>query len=286
MIDAHFHVWRIARGDYDWLAGEDARLRRDFTVDDWVAAGVPTPVRAGVLVQAAPTDAETEFVLSVARERPELVAGVVGWVDLAADDAAARVERLAAQPRLVGLRPWLQALDDPDWVLTPSVARGLAAIESADLVYEALARPVHLGRLVEVARRRPGLRIVVDHAAKPDIAADAFEPWASDLRRLAEAPNVVCKLSGLLTEAGDRVDAAALRPYVETVLDAFGPGRVLWGSDWPVVTTVADYASWLATATSLVPPRDHEAVFTTSAVAAYRLTVSATADQTGPEEQR
>ena len=280
MIDAHFHVWRIARGDYDWLVGEDAALRRDFSMTDWVAAGAATPVRAGVLVQAAPTDAETEYVLSVAREHPDLVAGVVGWVDLAADDAAARVERLAAQPRVVGLRPWLQAIPDPDWILAPAVTRGLAAIESADLVYEALVRPVHLSRLVELVRRRPNLRIVLDHAAKPDIAADVFAPWAADLRRLAEAPTVVCKLSGLLTEAGTRTDAAALRPYVETVLEAFGPQRVLWGSDWPVVTTVADYASWLALATSLVPPADHAAVFTTNAVAAYRLTVPALADGT------
>ncbi|WP_213455599.1 amidohydrolase family protein [Rhizomonospora bruguierae] len=279
MIDAHFHVWQVARGDYDWLAGEAASLRRTFSVDDWVAATAPTPVRAGVLVQATPTDAETEFVLSVARAHPDLVAGVVGWADLAAGDAAERVERLAGEPGVVGLRPWLQAIPDPDWILAPAVGRGLRAIESADLVYEALVRPVHLSRLVEVVRRHPGLRIVVDHAAKPDIAADAFAPWASDLRRLAEAPTVVCKLSGLLTEAGTRTDAAALRPYVETVLEAFGPRRVLWGSDWPVVTTVADYPAWLAMARSLVPPEHHEAVFTTSARRAYRLATQAVAEQ-------
>jgi L-fuconolactonase len=221
----------------------------------------------------------------VAREHPDLVAGVVGWVDLAADDAPARVERLAAQPRVVGLRPWLQAIADPDWILAPAVARGLAAIESADLVYEALVRPVHLSRLAEVVRRHPGLRIVVDHAAKPDIAADAFEPWASDLRRLAEVPAVVCKLSGLLTEAGTRTDPAALRPYVETVLEAFGPQRVLWGSDWPVVTTVADYPAWLAMTTSLVPAQEHEAVFTTSARRAYRLAAAATADETATGQE-
>jgi L-fuconolactonase len=271
MIDAHFHVWRVARGDYDWLAGEDASLRRDFTVDDWAAAGAPTPVRAGVLVQAAPTAAETEFLLSVAQQRPDLVLGVVGWADLAADDAPARVERLAAHPRVVGLRPWLQAIADPDWILAPAVARGLDAIEAADLVYEALVRPVHLSRLAEVVRRHPGLRIVVDHAAKPDIAADAFQPWASDLRRLAAVDTVVCKLSGLLTEAGTRTDAAALRPYVETVLEAFGPQRVLWGSDWPVLTTVTEYRAWHDMARALVPAEAHDAVFAASARRAYRL---------------
>lgn len=271
MIDAHFHVWRLDRGDYDWLAAEDSVLRRDFSVDDWVAASAATPVRAGILVQAAPTAAETAFVLSVARQRAEKVVGVVGWADLAADDAAAMVERLAGEPEVVGIRPWLQSIADPDWILAPAVARGLDAIEAVDLVYEALVRPVHLSRLAELVRRRPGLRIVVDHAAKPDIAADAFRPWASDLRRLAEAETVTCKLSGLLTEAGTRTEADALRPYVETVLEAFGPQRVLWGSDWPVVTTVADYQAWHAMARSLVPSELHDAVFATNARRAYRL---------------
>lgn len=271
MIDAHFHVWRLARGDYDWLADEDASLGRDFSVDDWAAACASTPVRAGILVQAAPTAAETAFVLSMARQRPDLVLGVVGWADLAAADAPATVERLAADPRIVGLRPWLQAIADPDWILAPAVARGLDAIEAVDLVYEALVRPVHLTRLAEVVWRHPGLRIVVDHAAKPDVARDAFEPWASDLRRLAEADTVMCKLSGLLTQASTPTDVAALRPYVETVLDAFGPQRVLWGSDWPVVTTVADYPAWHAMARALLPPETHDAVFATTVRQAYRL---------------
>jgi L-fuconolactonase len=271
VIDAHFHVWRLDRGNYDWLAAEDASLRRDFSVEDWSAATAPTPVRAGVLVQAAPSAAETDFVVAVARQHPDQVLGVVGWADLAADDAPARVEQLAAQPQLVGVRPWLQAIEDPDWILAPAVARGLAAIEAAGLVYEALVRPVHLGRVAEVARRQPGLRIVVDHGAKPDIARDAFQPWASDLRRVAAAGDIYCKVSGLLTEAGTRADTDSLRPYVETVLDAFGPDRVLWGSDWPVVTTVADYATWHAMARDLVPPAAHDAVFTTNASRAYDL---------------
>jgi L-fuconolactonase len=271
VIDAHFHVWRLARGDYDWLAGEDASLRRDFTVDDWLAARVQTPVRAGILVQAAPTAAETEFALDVAREHRDLVLGVVGWADLAAGDAPARVEALAARPRLVGVRPWLQAITDPDWILAPAAGRGLDAVEAAGLVYEALVRPVHLTRVAEVARRHPGLRIVVDHGAKPDIARDEFQPWAGDLREVAAAGDTFCKLSGMLTEAGDRAGPGPLRPYVETVLDAFGPERVLWGSDWPVLTTVAGYRSWLDMARELVPAEAHEAVFEASARRAYRL---------------
>lgn len=271
MLDAHFHVWDYARDDYHWLADEDASLRRDFTVDDWVAATTATPVRAGILVQATPTAAETTFVRAVAKQHPQMILGVVGWADLAADDAPARVEELAADPLVVGLRPWLQAIADPDWVLMPAVEPGLRAIESAGLVYEALIRPAHLPRLVNLVNRQPELRVVVDHAAKPDIAADAFQPWATCLRRLAEAETVTCKLSGLLTEAGARTDGDSLRPYVETVLEAFGPDRVLWGSDWPVLGTVAEYPAWHAMARELVPAPAHAAVFGDTARRTYRL---------------
>jgi len=271
MIDAHVHVWRIARGDYDWLAGEDAALRRDFTVDDWAVAAAPTSIRAAVLVQATPTAAESAYVQSIARAHPDCVVGVVGWAGLAAADAPARVADLAADPLVVGVRPWLQAIDDPDWILRPAVARGLRAIEEADLVYEALARPVHLPRLVELVERQPGLRVVLDHAAKPDIANGVFDSWAADMRRLAAAGPVVCKLSGLLTEAGTHTAPEDLRPFVETMLAAFGPDRVMWGSDWPVVSTVAPYADWHAIARTLVPTSDHEAVFGGTAVRAYGL---------------
>ena len=271
MIDAHVHVWQIARGDYDWLAGEDVALRRDFTLEDWATAAAPTPVTAAVLVQATPTAAESTFVRSVAAANPDRVVGVVGWAALEDADAPARVAELAEDPVVVGVRPWLQAIEDPSWILRADVARGLAAVEEAGLVYEALALPVHLSRLVELVERRPGLRVVLDHAAKPDIAHGALDAWAADLGRLAAAGPVVCKLSGLLTEAGSRTSEADLRPYVETVLTAFGPDRVMWGSDWPVVSTVASYADWHTMARALVPAADHDAVFADTARRAYGL---------------
>lgn len=262
MIDAHLHVWQIARGDYDWLDGEDASLSRDFTIEDWSEAAADTPVDECVIVQAAPTRAETDFVLEVARSHADRVRGVVGWIDL--DDASAPrdVATLAANPFLVGVRPWLQAIEDPDWILEQRVDPALAAIEKAGIVYEALIKPVHLSRIAELLQRRPALRVIIDHGGKPNIATDDFESWAKDLRHVAASSDTVaCKVSGLLTEAGARAGREALVPYVDTILQAFGPERVLWGSDWPVVTTVRGYADWFEMASRLVPVEYHDSVF-------------------------
>lgn len=272
MIDAHVHVWQVDRGDYDWLADEDASLSRDFTLDDWSEAAAATPVDGCVIVQATPTDAETDYVLGLAHANRDLVRGVVGWVDFDSADAPERIAALAENPLLVALRPWLQAIDDPDWILSPNVENSLDALQNAGLVYEALIKPVHLTRISELVRRRPGLQIIVDHGAKPDIADDDFEPWAADLRALAATSDeVVCKLSGLLTEAGHRTSSYELQPYIAAILDAFGPDRVLWGSDWPVVTTVAPYADWFAMAHDLVPAEQRDAVFGQTAQRIYGL---------------
>ncbi len=275
MIDAHVHVWQIARGDYDWLAGEDAALRRDFTLEDWATASAPTPVTSR---GAGPGDAHGRRVgLRAVGGRPRTpTASSASWAGRRSRTPTPRraVAALAEDPVVVGVRPWLQAIEDPNWILRADVAHGLAAVEEAGLVYEALALPVHLSRLVELVERRPGLRVVLDHAAKPDIAHGALDAWAADLGRLAAAGPVVCKLSGLLTEAGSRTSAADLRPYVETVLAAFGPDRVMWGSDWPVVSTVASYPQWHAMARSLVPAADHDAVFAGTARHAYGLGTS------------
>jgi L-fuconolactonase len=278
VIDAHLHLWRLDRGDYDWLADEDPSLSRDFTLEEWAGEAGPLGVTAGVLVQAAPTVAETAYVLDLARSDPSRILGVVGWRDLAAPGAAAAI-RAGEPSALVALRPWLQAIDDLDWVLAPSVMSSLAAMEARGLVYEALIRPAHLPRVLMVARRLPGLNVVVDHGAKPDVAAGELDRWAADLTALAACPNVFCKVSGLLTEAAADHGAEDVRPYVETILGAFGPGRVLWGSDWPVVTTRASYAEWFAMASVLVPHEWHDDVFDATARRAYGLATPTEGDQ-------
>jgi L-fuconolactonase len=244
VVDAHFHCWRLDRGDYGWLTPALAPIHRDIAIADWQRESRQCGVQAGILVQAAPTAAETRFLLDQARG-DDAVLGVVGWIDLLATDAPQRIAALAtAEPKLRGLRPMLQDIADLDWILQPALAPALEAIAARGLVFDALVKPVHLPRVLALSRRHPGLRIVIDHGAKPDIAARQWEPWASEIQALAERHNVVCKMSGLLTEAGPRPPRNAARAWCDHLLRCFGPQRVLWGSDWPVLELAASYGDW------------------------------------------
>ncbi|HEY3047469.1 MAG TPA: amidohydrolase family protein [Polaromonas sp.] len=242
-IDAHFHCWQLARGDYGWLTPALVPIYRDVTVNDWRVESAPLGVTGGVLVQAAPTEAETHFLLAQADAHPQVL-GVVGWVDLLAADAPARIEALARHPKLKGLRPMLQDIDDPAWILQPLLAPALQAMADAGLVLDALVKSAHLSHILTLAGRYPDLRLVIDHAAKPAIAAGEWQPWADGMARLAAETGAMCKLSGLLTEAGPAPAPGAVRRWAEHVLACFGAARVVWGSDWPVLELAGSYALW------------------------------------------
>jgi L-fuconolactonase len=270
MIDAHFHIWRPARGDYGWLTPALVPLYRDVSIADWRGQAAPCGVTGGILVQAAPTEAETRFLLEAAAAVPDgAVLGVVGWVDFEQADAACRVAHAAASPRLKGLRPMLQDIPDPDWILQASLAPGLAAMAEHHLAFDALVRPVHLPRIRALAARHPDLTLIIDHGAKPDIAGDSFSLWAGEIERIARDTAAFCKLSGLLTEAGST--PGRVPRYMAHLLACFGPDRVIWGSDWPVLELAGSYAHWHAMAQAAVPPADRAAVFGTNARRAYRL---------------
>lgn len=251
MIDAHCHFWRLSRGDYGWLDGTGgplAPIRRDFLPADY-----PGGARM-VAVQAAPTLAETDFLLSLAAREPRIV-GVVGWVDLAAPGAPAALAARARDPRFKGVRPMLQDIAATDWLETAPRADALAALRDLGLRFDALVTERHLGGLARFAARNPDLPLVVDHAAKPSPGAAWMPDWAEGMRVLARLPWVQCKLSGLLTELSPecRADpAAALRPIVVQLLDWFGPERLIWGSDWPVLTLAAGYEDWRALTRTLL----------------------------------
>lgn len=270
MIDAHFHIWQLSRGDYGWLTPDLGSIHRDVALDDWRAQARPCGVVGGVLVQAAPSAAETTFLLHQA-ETADDVLGVVGWADLSAPDAAREVERLAREPKLKGLRPMLQDIVDPDWILAQALAPALAAMAAHDLVFDALIKPVHLPRILELARRQPELRIVIDHAAKPDIAGGQWDDWARGMERLARETGAWCKLSGLWTEAGPGAPGAVLERHARHVLDVFGAERVVWGSDWPVLELAGDYRAWFELAWNLVDARARPAVFGGNARRVYGL---------------
>lgn len=269
-IDAHQHVWRLARGDYGWLTPQLAPIFRDFTLDDLRPELARHGIGATILVQAAPTTAETAFLLETASDDP-LVAGVVGWADFDTADADGIVQA-AAHPMLVGLRPMVHDIADDDWLLRPGLAPSLDAMARQGLVFDALVRPRHLSRLMMVADRHPDLTFVLDHLGKPDIASGGQEQWFADLARLAERRNVVCKLSGLATEARPDWTVQDLGPYIDHALTCFGADRLLWGSDWPVVAMAGGYQRWRAAseqALAGLAPAEREAVFGGTAARVY-----------------
>lgn len=250
MIDAHCHFWRLDHNDCTWPPPDLAAIHRDFLPDDWAAVARPCRIDAAIAVQSQPSERDTAWLLQLARDDAR-IAGVVGWVDLVAPDAPDRIAALAEHPKLRGLRPMLQDLPDDDWILQAAVAPAVDAMIAHRLCFDALVRPRHLSHLLRFAGRHPDLPIVIDHAAKPDIARGVMEPWRRQVAALAELPNVFCKLSGLVTEAGDAWQPDDLRPCVEHVLAAFGPRRMLWGSDWPVVNLASGYVDWLRVADAL-----------------------------------
>jgi L-fuconolactonase len=197
-IDAHHHLWTIARGDYGWLTPDLAPIYRDFQLPDLAPLLSAAGIEGTILVQAAPTEAETMFLLEIA-EQAEVVRGVVGWTDFDAADGAARIDALAARNLLVGLRPMVQDIDDDDWLLRPALAPLLAAMARNGLVFDALVLPRHLLRLLRVIGNHPDLQFVLDHGGKPPLATGEIAVWQHDIALLAEHPNIVCKLSGLAT---------------------------------------------------------------------------------------
>lgn len=276
-IDAHQHFWRLAERAGAWPPPTLAAIHRDFGPQDLAPLLQASGIDGTVLVQSLPSVAETRALLAQARTTT-FVRGVVGWVDMKAADAANTVAELARDPLLKGLRPMLQDLADDDWIADPATAPAAEAMARHGLVFDALVLPRHLPALRTFAARHSGLTIVVDHAAKPPIARGEMQPWRDDLARLAALPQVHCKVSGLLTEADDNTRLEDLRPYVQALWASFGPSRLLWGSDWPVLRLAGDYAGWLATTNALLasvqaPATEAErtAVLGANAATLYRL---------------
>jgi L-fuconolactonase len=276
IVDAHQHFWRLDRGDYGWLKPELDPLYRDYLPQHLAPQLDACQVQATVLVQAAPTEAETRYLLDLAAET-DFVAGVVGWVDMEAPGAPRRIADLVAygNGNLKGLRPMVQDIADPRWLLKPTIDPAFEAMIDHDLVFDALVLPRHLQTLQARLFRHPKLRVVLDHAGKPDIAGMEFSSWAEDVSQLArDLPLLHCKLSGLLTQAGEGAGVDELEPYVAHLFEHFGPQRVLWGSDWPVLNLASDYGHWWQLAHELV--RRHAAgheqqVFGATAVDLYGL---------------
>ena len=241
-IDAHQHFWRYTPEEYGWIGPEMAVLQADHLPDDLAALAAPLGIGGTVAVQARQTLAETQWLLDLAKQHP-LVRGVVGWVDLCSPNLREQLERFCTSPHFRGVRHVVQDEPDDQFMLREDFLAGLAALAEFGLAYDVLIYPRHLPIACQVAKRFPDQPFVLDHIAKPTIKDGTMEPWARDIRRLGAYANVTCKLSGMVTETDWRQwQPGDFEPYLDAVFEAFGPERIMFGSDWPVCTVAGPYA--------------------------------------------
>ncbi|HET7815023.1 MAG TPA: amidohydrolase family protein [Candidatus Baltobacteraceae bacterium] len=276
IVDAHHHLWDPSRRAYPWMTEEVASIARPFTEAD-LRERLPHGVSQTIVVQAVSSLEETIELLDAAHEST-LLAGVVGWIDLQSPDAAGQVAQLRGArggDRLAGIRHQVHDEEDPRWLLRPQVLHGLRAVSDARLVFDLLVRSRELPAACEVAAQLPDLQLVVDHGAKPAIAAREWSPWAGQLKSLAQYSNVSCKLSGLVTEANwNTWTEDEIVPYARHILDVFGPDRVMFGSDWPVCLLAASYERVLELTKRVLqtlPAEKRRAVLAENAARIYRL---------------
>ena len=242
-IDAHQHFWHYDPTHHVWMTEAMAALRRDYLPDELAPLLRAAGFDGTIAVQARQLLQETEWLLALAERHP-WVQGVVGWVDLCSAELPAQLERLAPHPKLVGVRHVVHDEPDDRFMLRPDFRRGIGRLREFGLTYDLLLFPRHLEVAVTLVDEFPGQPFVLDHLAKPAIRDGLLSPWKQDLERLAERPNVFCKLSGMVTEARwNEWKPGDFRPYLDVVVEEFGPERLMIGSDWPVCTLAADYRS-------------------------------------------
>jgi L-fuconolactonase len=275
-IDSHQHFWKYDAAEYDWIGPAMQAIRRDFMPPDFEPLLRQAGFQGSVLVQVRQSLEETRWMLELARKH-SFIQGVVGWIDLRSPEVAAQLDGFRGERKLVGLRHIVQSEPDDRFLLGADFLRGIALLEERDLAYDILIYPRHLKVAGELVRHFPGIRFVLDHAAKPEIRNGEIRGWAADIKRLAAFPNVMCKLSGLVTEA-DWKDwtAEGMRPYLDVVWDAFGPDRLLIGSDWPVCTLAADYGRTMGLVLDYLsrrPAAEQEAICGGNARRLWNLTV-------------
>lgn len=273
IFDSHQHFWTLTNSFTNWPPSELEAIYRDFGPENLAPHLAAAQVTGTILVQAAPATAETQFLLDLAN-RVQFVRGVVGWIDFEADSALAELEEIASDPLLKGLRPMVQGIEDPEWLLQTKFTPIFEALIERKLCFDALIRRDQIDQVIRLAKRHPNLRIVIDHAAKPNIAAEEITKWALDLSTAAKAPSVFCKLSGLWAEAGGDPSTSRIAPYAGHIIDCFGPDRVMWGSDWPVLELAGTYAAWLEQAQALTADlslKDRQAIFAGTARQFYNV---------------
>lgn len=274
-VDSHHHLWRYDPVEYDWIAPDQRVLQRDFMPEDLVPLLKARQIEAAIAVQARQTIEETRWLLEMAAREPA-IKGVVGWVPLTDPNVDTVLASFAAQPALKGVRHIVQAEPDDRYLLRDDFNRGVARLRAYGLTYDILIYGRHLPHAAAFVDRHPDQPFVLDHIAKPEIRAAAFDrDWARGMRELARRPHVACKLSGVVTEVRDpEWTAALIAPYLETALEAFGPDRLLFGTDWPVCLLRCSYATWVDAVSAFIASlsaAEQQAIMGDNAARAYRL---------------
>ena len=243
VIDSHQHFWDPSRGDYHWMPKDNPILNRKYEVKDLSEASGSIDLHKTILVQAAATNAETEYMLHIA-ESSDLVCGVVGWVNFEDKNQLNQLRIFSKHPKFIGVRPMIQDIPDENWVLNKNFDIFFKSIIDLDLSFDALGFPIHLENFYIIASKYPKLRFVIDHLMKPKIynnKQEEFIHWKKGMSKLSRLDNVYCKFSGMVTEACESWDEQDLKPYVDEILNLFTDKKIMWGSDWPVCLLAADY---------------------------------------------
>lgn len=276
IIDAHHHLWKFNTQDYGWMDNSMTILQSDYLPDDLEAELKSSGVSGTVVVQARQSLEETRWLLEQA-DQYSFILGVVGWFDLRSSGLKNQLEELAANPKLVGVRHVIHDEEDDDFMLRSDFMQGIAQLGAYDLSYDLLLQPIHLKRAIKLVKTFPKQRFVLDHLGKPLIKAGLMQPWRSDIARLASHPNVWCKLSGMVTEADHKQwQYKDLLPYMEVILESFGPEWVMLGSDWPVCRLAAGYSEVMKIVQQFIEtlnPRDQEKILYQNAIDFYQLKI-------------
>jgi L-fuconolactonase len=273
-IDAHHHLWRYRDPGQPWMTEEMNRLRRDIGLEDLRKVAMPSGITGTVVIEVERTAEETRWLASMAAS-DDLILGVVGWAHLTDPSVFAELEQLAELPKLRGVRHPIHDEPDPNFVLREDFNRGIAALHALGLTYDLLIFEDHLPQTITFVDRHPNQIFILDHIGKPRICDASITDWRSNLLELARRPNVYCKLSGVVTEAKwDRWTPQMIAPYFDTVLEAFGPRRLMFGSDWPIVTLASTYGRWFNTVRSAIASlstSEQQSILWRSATEAYGL---------------
>ena len=280
-VDSHCHIWKLSRNDYHWMDQTNpdlAPIAKDFSIDDYINSSKSHLPSRIVLVQAAATEAETEFLLSIAESNP-LVGAVVGWVDLSKNNVIASVTEFRKNQKFRGIRPMLQDIEDTDWLISTPDQNIWTALAKLNVCFDALIKPRHLIMIKEFCRNQNELNIVIDHAAKPQWPDSSFDldSYLQHIEDIASNDHVYCKISGLLTELSQQQNLDPkkyVEPVVKHLIECFGSNRLMWGSDWPVINLVSDYIAWYEMCENMIsylPEADRQNIFANTAEKFYQL---------------